>query len=77
MKDFNFASITLKIDDIQEGDRFYSDEGYLHWTATAVAEFQEHHTGEPMVVVSLVYGDGGHGFRTWDPGTEITIRRQV
>lgn len=70
----NENEIVVQVQDLRKGDRFYDDRGYLHWTATGDAE-----RADTVIVVPVLYGDGGRGTRTWstaDASWLLTVTRE-
>lgn len=63
------ARITVKVEDLEDGDVFVGDDGYRHYTVEVVEELD----GE--IVAEVRFADGGNGQRAWAPGTEITVER--
>lgn len=71
------STIEIAVEDIQQGDEFVDADGYHHWTATADAVTGDGPPGfdAPLVTVAVQFRDGGGGFRAWDPGEKIEVRR--
>ena len=76
------AALTIPVEEIRVGD-FYVDPDTkaVAWEAVEDAVTRPDPTtlpGEPeqiVVTVLVRFADGGDGYRAWDPGSEIDIRR--
>lgn len=63
------SDLTIAVEDLAEGDEFHSEAGF-HYTVLAVTP-----NGPNAVMAHVRFADGGDGYRDWDTGTQITIKR--
>lgn len=68
------TTITIRAEEIREGDEFHGPDGYHHWTALGDAFPQGGPGGPPTVTVAFT--DGGREWRAWAAGTEIDVVRR-
>lgn len=63
--------LDITVDELLPGDEFHAD-GIRHYE---VVDVDTDRAG--VVRAEVRFADGGTGWREWDGGTEITIRREV